>query len=202
MSYPWCAYINNRCRYTQSITQQYLKKCLIKDDSNYEGKSLNNRNFILKCMEKYAQWKTLFWDTKWLPSNMPYRRRDDRAVWACAVGRTTWPLDCQLAPWKSNEALFIFCGQRVCETFWNLQKNEGSVCRQLCDFQLFGPMKEHLRGHKFADGDEVMEAVRSWLEATPRKLFSRGCPQVCGQVDRVCCEAGGLCRKIRHRQFL
>ena len=27
-------YINNRCRY-QSVTQQYLKRCLIKDDDNY-----------------------------------------------------------------------------------------------------------------------------------------------------------------------
>ena len=53
----------------------------------YEGKSLNNRNFILKCMEKYAQWKILFRDTKWLLSNMPYRGRDDRAVWACALAR-------------------------------------------------------------------------------------------------------------------
>ena len=26
--------VNNRCMY-QSITQQYLKRCLIKDDSNY-----------------------------------------------------------------------------------------------------------------------------------------------------------------------
>jgi len=34
MSHPRCVYINNRCGY-QSITQQYLKKCLIKDDSNY-----------------------------------------------------------------------------------------------------------------------------------------------------------------------
>jgi len=34
MSHPRCVYINNRCRY-QSITQQYLKRCLIKDDSNY-----------------------------------------------------------------------------------------------------------------------------------------------------------------------
>jgi len=25
------------------------------DNLKYEGKSLNNRNFILKCMEKYAQ---------------------------------------------------------------------------------------------------------------------------------------------------
>ena len=43
----------------------------------YEGKSLNNRNFILKCMEKYAQRKILFLETKWLLSNMPYRGRDD-----------------------------------------------------------------------------------------------------------------------------
>jgi hypothetical protein len=74
--------------------------------------------------------------------------------------------------------------------------------RQLFAFHLFGPMKEHLRGHKFADDDEVMDAVQSWLEATPKNFFSRGHPQACGQVDRVCCELGGLCRKIRHRQFL
>jgi len=54
------------------------------------------------------------------------------------------------------------------------------------DFHLFGPMKEHLWGQKFAEDDGVMEAV----------------PQACGQVDQVCCEAGGLCRKIRHKQFL
>jgi len=53
-------------------------------------------------------------------------------------------------------------------------------------------MKEHLRGHKFADDDEVMEAVQSWLEATPKSsFFLRGHPQACGHVDRVCCEAGG-----------
>jgi len=67
------------------------------------------------------------------------------------------------------------------------------------DFHLFGPMKEHLRGQKFADDDEVMEAVQSWLKATPKKLFSRGHPQACGQMDQLCCEAGGLCRKIRHK---
>ena len=72
------------------------------------------------------------------------------------------------------------------------------------DFHLFGPLKEHLRGQKFADDNEVMEEVRSWLKATPKKLFflSGGHPQACGQVDQVCCEAGGLCRKIRHKQFL
>ena len=34
MSHPRCVYINNRCRY-QSITQQRLKRCLIKDNNNY-----------------------------------------------------------------------------------------------------------------------------------------------------------------------
>jgi len=41
------------------------------------------------------------------------------------------------------------------------------------------------------------ETVKQQVE-----LISRGHPQVCGQVDQVCCEAGGLCRKIRHKQFL
>ena len=31
-------------------------------------------------MENYAQRKILFWDTKRLLSNMPYRGRDDGAV--------------------------------------------------------------------------------------------------------------------------
>jgi hypothetical protein len=79
----------------------------------YEKKSLNNRNFILKLVEKYSQRKILFRDTKWLLSNTPYWGRDDRAVWACAIARTTWPLHCQLATGKSKDALFVFCGQRV-----------------------------------------------------------------------------------------
>ena len=53
---------------------------MLKNIEIYEGKSLNNRNFILKCMEKYTQRKILFRDTKWLLSNMSYRGRDDQAV--------------------------------------------------------------------------------------------------------------------------
>ena len=34
MNHPRCVYTNNRCRY-QSITQQHLKRYLIKDDGNY-----------------------------------------------------------------------------------------------------------------------------------------------------------------------
>jgi predicted oxidoreductase (fatty acid repression mutant protein) len=49
--------------------------------------------------------------------------------------------------------------------------------------------------NQFADDNEVMEAVQSWLKATPKSFFLRRHPQAYGQVDQVCCEAGGLCRK-------
>ena len=67
------------------------------------------------------------------------------------------------------------------------------------DFHLFGPMKEHLHGQKFADDNEVMEAVQSWLKSIPKSFFLEG---ICKLVDQVRCEAGGLCRKIRHKQLL
>jgi hypothetical protein len=48
------------------------------------------------------------------------------------------------------------------------------------DFHLFGPMKEHLRGHKFAN-DREMEVVQSWLKAMPKSFFLEG---ICKLVDR------------------
>ena len=49
------------------------------------------------------------------------------------------------------------------------------------DFHLFGPMKEYLRGQNFADDDEVMEAVQSWLKATSKSFFLEGIRKL---VDR------------------
>jgi len=43
-------------------------------------------------------------------------------------------------------------------------------------------MKEHLRGQKFADDDEVMEAVQGWLKATPKSVFLEGIRKL---VDRL-----------------
>ena len=146
-------------------------------------------------MEKYAQRKILFRDTKWLLSNMSYRGRDDQAVWACAVGHTTWPLHCLLAPWKSNEALFVICGRRV----WNLLKSTDQ-------YGAIGLSLVWTNERTFA-GPEVCRWRRGngggakLVKGHAKKLFPRGQPQACGQWT-VCCEAGGLCRKIRHKQFL
>jgi hypothetical protein len=42
-------------------------------------------------------------------------------------------------------------------------------------------MKEQLRGQKFADDNEVMEAVQSRLKATPKSFFLEGIRRL---VDR------------------
>jgi hypothetical protein len=42
-------------------------------------------------------------------------------------------------------------------------------------------MKEHLRGQKFEKDNEVMEAVQSWLKATPRSFVLEGIRRL---VDR------------------
>ena len=49
------------------------------------------------------------------------------------------------------------------------------------DFHLFGNLKEHLQGQKFADDNEVMEVVQSWLKATPKSFFLEGIRKL---VDR------------------
>ena len=53
---------------------------------------------------------------------------------------------------------------------------------------------EHRRGRPVSVASET---VKPQVE-----LYFRGHPQACGQVDQVCCETGGLCRKIRHKKFL
>ena len=42
------------------------------------------------------------------------------------------------------------------------------------DFHLFGPLKNALRGRRFAADDEVKEAVHDWLRSNPQTFFSNG----------------------------
>ena len=42
------------------------------------------------------------------------------------------------------------------------------------DFHLFGPLKEHLRGQRFADDNEVMSVVQTWLLASPKSFYLAG----------------------------
>jgi hypothetical protein len=40
------------------------------------------------------------------------------------------------------------------------------------DFHLFGPLSIALRGHRFADNDEVKETVYDWLRNQPQNFFT------------------------------
>ena len=70
------------------------------------------------------------------------------------------------------------------------------------DFHLFGPMKEHLNGSEVCRYQRGNGGGAKLVKGHAKKLFSGGHPQACGQVDQVCCEAGGPCPKIGHKQFL
>ena len=39
------------------------------------------------------------------------------------------------------------------------------------DFHLFGPLRNALRGRRFAAADEVKEAVHDWLHSQPQTFF-------------------------------
>jgi transposase len=62
------------------------------------------------------------------------------------------------------------------------------------DFHLFGHMKEHLRGQKFAD-DEVMEAVQSWLKATPKSSFVEGIHKLLDRGTKCVAKQGDYDKK-------
>ena len=53
--------------------------------------------------------------------------------------------------------------------------------RSAIRFLLSEGVKQYLQGQKFADDDEVMEAVQSWLKATSKSFFLEGIRKV---VDR------------------
>jgi hypothetical protein len=70
------------------------------------------------------------------------------------------------------------------------------------DFHLFGPMKGHLWGQKFAD-DKVIKAVQSWLKATPKSFFLEGIRKLVDRLTKCVAKQGDyVCRKLKHEQFL
>jgi hypothetical protein len=41
------------------------------------------------------------------------------------------------------------------------------------DYHLFGPLKEHLRGHNYKTDEAVQEAVQSWLRRAGMDFYYR-----------------------------
>ena len=63
------------------------------------------------------------------------------------------------------------------------------------DFHLFGPMKEHLRDQKFANDNEVMEAVQSSLKATPKSFFLVDIHKLVDRWTKCVVKQGGYVEK-------
>jgi hypothetical protein len=56
-------------------------------------------------------------------------------------------------------------------------------------------MKEHLRGLKFADNNEVIEAVQSWLKATPKSFFLDGVRKLVDRWTKCVAKQGNYVKK-------
>ena len=63
------------------------------------------------------------------------------------------------------------------------------------DFHLFGPVKEHLWGQKFADYNEVMETVQSWLKAIPKSFFLEGIHKLVDRWTKCVAKQGDCVKK-------
>ena len=65
------------------------------------------------------------------------------------------------------------------------------------DFHLFGPLKNTLRGRRFAADDEVKEAVHDWLRNQPQTFFSNGIKKLTGRWAKCIEKKGDYIEKQR-----
>jgi hypothetical protein len=56
-------------------------------------------------------------------------------------------------------------------------------------------MKEYLQGQKFADDNEVMEAVQSWLRAIPKSFFLEGIHKLVDRWTKCVAKQGDCVKK-------
>jgi hypothetical protein len=56
-------------------------------------------------------------------------------------------------------------------------------------------MKEHVRGKRFADSDEVMEAVQSWLKARPKSSSLEGIRKLVDRWTKCVAKEGDYAEK-------
>jgi hypothetical protein len=116
-------------------------------------------------------------------------------------GRSTVNLDRGRAKKRYSIIFFLWSEGVKPEIYSRMKVRYGDSC--LSQGRVYGWVERFQNGRqKLPDDNEVMESVQIWLKATQKNIFSRGHPQGCGEGDQLCCEAGGLCRKTRHKQFL
>ncbi|GBN19565.1 hypothetical protein AVEN_128642-1 [Araneus ventricosus] len=58
------------------------------------------------------------------------------------------------------------------------------------DFQLFGPLKQHLGGKHFADDDDVQHEILLWMRQQPKEFYAAGIGALIKRWDK-CINIGG-----------
>jgi hypothetical protein len=63
------------------------------------------------------------------------------------------------------------------------------------DFRLFGPLKRHLGGRRFATNSEVQQVVMSWLQALDTDFFYAGIDALVYRWDKCLGKYGDYVKK-------
>jgi len=63
------------------------------------------------------------------------------------------------------------------------------------DDHIFGPLKEALRGRRFASDEEVKEAVHTWLREQPKSFFSAGIQKLVERYNKCIVSQGDYVEK-------
>jgi hypothetical protein len=63
------------------------------------------------------------------------------------------------------------------------------------DYHLFGPLKNHLRGHHYETDEAVQEAVRSWLRGAGADWYGRGIFKILQRRQKCIAREGDFVEK-------
>ena len=65
-----------------------------------------------------------------------------------------------------------------------------------CDYHLFGPLKEALRGRRFTSDQEMKEAVHALLAVQPKTSFRRASGSVCNDGPSALKSKGTMLKMV------
>ncbi|GBN95783.1 hypothetical protein AVEN_12239-1 [Araneus ventricosus] len=83
------------------------------------------------------------------------------------------------------------CYNRLISYPWKSRDKQSKEPRHSSsDFNLFGPLKQHLGGKPFADDDDVQHEVLLWMRQQPKEFYEAGIGALIKRWDK-CINTGG-----------
>jgi len=88
--------------------------------------------------------------------------------------------------------------EKLAQMYWTaLEHPPYSPDLSLCDYHMFGPLKEALGGQRFDVDEQLENFVRKWPQTRPPSFYDAGIKKNSQSAGKVHREKWKLCRKVR-----